>query len=417
MSPQRPILSLILIIISLGFCFGSEHEHSSLLARRYSRSKTSKASRSQASVNVDDYGAMSRDGKEDTEAFKKAWNEACSKGAVLVVPENKVYHLKPIKFSGPCQPNTTFMVYGTIKAWPHLSAYEEDPTHWIQFEGITGLRVDGGGIGTFNGNGKKWWKKSCKVNKSLPCTDAPTAVTFDECTNLIVKNLRFKNSQKMHINIQNCLNVMLTGLKVIAPEDSPNTDGIHVTRTKNILISNSFIGTGDDCISIESGSRNVKVTDITCGPGHGISIGSLGDDKSKAEVSNVVVNRAKLRGTTNGVRIKTWQGGSGYARFIEFMNIEMENVSNPIIIDQNYCDQEEPCHEQESAVKLSNLLYQNISGTSASEVAIKFDCSKTVPCNHVYVENVRLEAEGGGQTTASCDNVIYVNQGNLFPKC
>jgi hypothetical protein len=37
------------------------------------------------------------------------------------------------------------------------------------------------------------------------------------------------------------------------------------------------------------------------------SIGSLGADKSEAEVSNVIVNRASLKGTTNGVRIKTWQ--------------------------------------------------------------------------------------------------------------
>jgi hypothetical protein len=42
-------------------------------------------------------------------AFKKAWNEACSKGAILVVP-NRIYRLKPITFSGPCQPNTAFMV-------------------------------------------------------------------------------------------------------------------------------------------------------------------------------------------------------------------------------------------------------------------------------------------------------------------
>ncbi|XP_054816605.1 polygalacturonase-like [Prosopis cineraria] len=309
------------------------------------------------------------------------------------------------------------MLHGTIKAWPHLSAYEEDPTHWIQFDGITGLSVDGGDIGTFNGNGKKWWKKSCKVNKTLPCTDAPTAVTFYECNNLTVKNLRFRNSQKMHMNIQKCLNVTLSNLNVRAPEDSPNTDGIHVTETQNILITDSTIGTGDDCISIESGSKNVRITDITCGPGHGISIGSLGDNNSKAEVSNVVVNRAKLRGTTNGVRIKTWQGGSGYARNIEFMNIEVKNVSNPIIIDQNYCDQEEPCREQESAVEVSNLIYQNIRGTSASEVAIRFDCSKTVPCRDVFVKDVTLEAEGDGHTTASCDNVIYVNRGNLSPRC
>lgn len=46
------------------------------------------------------------------------------------------------------------------------------------------------------------------------------------------------------------------------------------------------------------------------------------------------------------MRIKTWQGGSGSASNIKFQNIQMKNVSNPIIIDQNYCDQESPCQEQ-----------------------------------------------------------------------
>jgi len=40
------------------------------------------------------------------------------------------------------------------------------------------------------------------------------------------------------------------------------------------------------------------------------------------------------------------QGGSGYARNIKFLNIMMQNVTNPIIIDQYYCDQTKPCHEQ-----------------------------------------------------------------------
>lgn len=60
----------------------------------------------------------------------------------------------------------------------------------------------------------------------------------------------------------------------------------------------------------------------------------------------MVVSGAKLIGTTNGLRIKTWQGGSGYAKNIVFKNVLMNNVTNPIIIDQHYCDQEEPCQDQ-----------------------------------------------------------------------
>lgn len=69
-----------------------------------------------------------------------------------------------------------------------------------------------------------------------------------------------------------------------------------------------------------------------------ISIGSLGKDGSEDHVFDVTVTGARLNGTMYGVRIKTWPGGSGYATNITFQNIQMDNVTNPIIIDQNYCD-------------------------------------------------------------------------------
>ncbi|KAK7263947.1 hypothetical protein RJT34_31546 [Clitoria ternatea] len=392
----------------------TKHRHFGLMPRPNNRA-TPFSLRQSGTVSVDDFGAKA-DGRDDSEAFDKAWNEACSRGATLVVPENRVYRLKSITFSGPCHPNTVFMIYGTIEAWTQMSAYE-DRTRWIVFDSVTNFRVGGGG--TFNGNGKKWWQSSCKTNNDHPCNDGPRpkAVTFYQCNNLKVRNLRFKDAPQMHVTFQSCFNVIVSNLDIRAPGDSPNTDGIHVADTQNIVISNSVIGTGDDCISIISGSQNVRATDITCGPGHGISIGSLGADNSEAEVSNVVVNRATLTGTSNGVRIKTWQGGSGYARNIKFLNIDMQNVTNPIIIDQYYCDQTKPCQEQGSAVHLSNVLYQNIKGTSASEVAIKFDCSRSVPCREIYLQDVILEPEGSGGTIATCDNVRYVNRGKFFPQC
>lgn len=60
-------------------------------------------------------------------------------------------------------------------------------------------------------------------------------------------------------------------------------------------------------MSIQTGCSNVNIYSVNCGPGHGISIGGLGRDNTKACVSNITVQNVALQGTMTGVRIKTWQ--------------------------------------------------------------------------------------------------------------
>ncbi|KAF8403803.1 hypothetical protein HHK36_011909 [Tetracentron sinense] len=351
-----------------------EYEHEIISLKRFDDVGCSAISDIEV-VNVDDFGAKGDGTEDDTEAFEKAWEKACSStsATTLVVPSYKNYLLKPVRFSGPCESDLTIKIYGTIEASDDRSDYELDFQHWLVFENIENFLVEGGG--TINGNGDIWWENSCKINKSLPCTHAPTAITFNKCKNLRVANLKIKDAQQIHLSFQKCVDVQASNLMVTAPEKSPNTDGIHVTKTQNIQIESCVIGTGDDCISIVSGSENVQVIDITCGPGHGISIGSLGSGNSEAHVSNVMVNRAVLSGTTNGVRIKTWQG---------------------------------------SAVQVRDVVYKNIIGTSASEVAIKFNCSKSFPCLGIALDDIDLVSEGEGTSKASCENVEWSEVGKVI---
>ncbi|XP_015089361.1 polygalacturonase-2 [Solanum pennellii] len=367
-------------------------------------------------INVLSFGAKG-DGKTyDNIAFEQAWNEACSSKTPVqfVVPKNKNYLLKQITFSGPCRSSISVKIFGSLEASSKISDYK-DRRLWIAFDSVQNLVVGGGG--TINGNGQVWWPRSCKINKSLPCRDAPTALTFWNCKNLKVNNLKSKNAQQIHIEFESCTNVVASNLMITASAKSPNTDGVHVSNTQYIQISDTIIGTGDDCISIVSGSQNVQATNITCGPGHGISIGSLGSGNSEAYVSHVTVNGAKIIGAENGVRIKTWQGGSGQASNIKFLNVEMQDVKNPIIIDQNYCDRVEPCIQQLSAVKVKNVVYENIKGTSATEVAIKFDCSKNFPCEGIIMENINLVRASGKPSEAMCKNVHFNNAEHVTPHC
>ena len=157
-------------------------------------------------------------------------------------------------------------------------------------------------------------------------------------TNSKVQDITSKDSKYFHINLLECKKLQFQHVTIIAPADSPNTDGIHVGRSSQITITNATIGTGDDCISFGDGTQDVTVNQVTCGPGHGISVGSLGRYENEEPVSGIRVTGATLSNTDNGVRIKTWPGSSsGVASDIHFEDVVMNNVANPIIIDQNCC--------------------------------------------------------------------------------
>lgn len=130
----------------------------------------------------------------------------------------------------------------------------------------------------------------------------------------------------------------LSKIRISAPEDSPNTDGMKIGSSHRIRIWRTVIATGDDCIALLSGSTKIHISKVVCGPGHGISIGSLGRNDGEQDVSDIVVKNSTLVTTSNGLRIKTWSSpASCKASNFLFQDIIMDNVLNPISIDQLYC--------------------------------------------------------------------------------
>lgn len=64
------------------------------------------------------------------------------------------------------------------------------------------------------------------------------------CDHVKVGPLTHINSPKNHISIASCNDALLFGLHIIAPENSPNTDGIDISTSSNIVIEKSTISTG-----------------------------------------------------------------------------------------------------------------------------------------------------------------------------
>ncbi|XP_042466890.1 polygalacturonase At1g48100-like [Zingiber officinale] len=350
-----------------------------------------------STFSVLDYGAKGDGATEDTEAFLDAWGAACHHEApsAMLVPSNREFLVGPISFSGPCEPNIVFQLDGTIIAPTSAKAWGTGRLQWLEFRVLEQVKIQG--RGTIEGRGSVWWSNTqyllsnsldTKLSGNLPHT-RPTALRFYGSSKVTVTGITIQNSQQCHLKFDSCQAVEVSGVTISSPGDSPNTDGIHLQNSVGVTIRSTDMACGDDCISIQTGCSNIQIQNVKCGPGHGISIGGLGKGNTQAAVSDVTVQNADLVGTLTGVRIKTWQGGSGYAKGFRFSNIKVSQVMTPIVIDQFYCEQTK-CKNQTSAVALSDITYDGVVGTYTVQ-PVRLACSDSKPCSGIHLSGIQLQ--------------------------
>lgn len=69
---------------------------------------------------------------------------------------------------------------------------------------------------------------------------------------------------------------------------------------------------------------------------------------------------------------------------------------------------------QTSGVKISGVTYKNVQGTSASKVAVTFDCSPTRPCTGIKLQDVKLSYLNA-DARSSCKNSGGTTSGISMP--
>ncbi|RVW18056.1 hypothetical protein VitviT2T_002332 [Vitis vinifera] len=359
--------------------------------------------------NVVNLGAKGDGHTDSTKAFLNAWAAACGSAspATIYVPPGRYLLLNAV-FRGCKNHAITFRIDATLVA-PSDYRVIGNAANWLAFQDVTGVSIIGG---VLDGQGTGLW--ACK-RSGKSCPSGATTLGLTKSNNILIRGLTSLNSQMFHIVINGCHVVKLQGVRVSASGHSPNTDGIHVQLSSGVTILDTQIKTGDDCVSVGPGATNLWIENVACGPGHGISIGSLGKDLKEEGVQNVTVKTVTFTGSQNGVRIKSWaRASNGFVKRVVFQHILMVNVQNPIVIDQNYCPGHKNCPGQVSGVKVSDVTYQDIHGTSASEVAMKFDCSSKNPCSGIKLEDVKLTYRNKAPES-SCVNAGGMASGFVEP--
>ncbi|XAR71005.1 Polygalacturonase [Bertholletia excelsa] len=337
--------------------------------------------------DVTKFGAVGNGSTDDSQAFLQAWKAACGDKSggtpTFTVPNGKIFFLNSLAFQGPCQ-SQTIQILGSLVAPSQKSQWSNClGNSWISFQGINSLNVNGNGL--IDAKGESWWHRVTPTEEDNPSP----AMKFANCNGLLLSGLNIQNSPRNHISIDQCDGAQISALTINSPANSPNTDGL----------------TCDDCIAVNTGCSDVNITGVSCGPGHGISVGSLGRGGSSAQVEFIRVQQCNFTNSLNGARIKTWPGGTGFAKNIFFDQISVNAATHPIVIDQHYCNGRSFCPEQTKAVQVSSVFFTNVRGTSGGKEAIKLDCSKNVPCQDIHLQNVSLTSTTpGGSVFATCHN-------------
>lgn len=364
--------------------------------------------------DVTEHGAVPDGWTESSAAFSAAWDAACNHtgNSTFYVPEG-TYLVGPVTFSGPCFNNESpdIKIAGTLIAPTSLTAFPH--SSWIVFQNLKEIRLTGATKtpGKLDGQGavEAWNQISCR--KSMRCDQLVTSLKFSNVSKGTISNISLSNSKGFHIGFHGSDNINVHNVNITAPSDSPNTDGIHVSYSSNINITSSSIGVGDDCVSIGPGSVNISVSDTHCGPGHGISVGSLGKYPNEEDVVGISVYNCTISGTQNGVRVKSWPGAPpSHASDMVFANITMINVSNPIVIDQDYCPSNSCNRTNPSFLELKNITFRQISGTYNTKSAVTLLCSNEASCEDIQFVDINLkftQPESPPQGRFNANGVIH----------
>ncbi|PWA95040.1 Glycoside hydrolase, family 28 [Artemisia annua] len=255
--------------------------------------------------------------------------------------------------------------------------------------------------GTIDGQGGVWW--NMWRQRTLQFT-RPNLIEFKDSRNIIISNVIFKNSPFWNIHPVYCSHVVIHHVTILAPPDSPNTDGIDPDSSSHVCIEDSYISTGDDLIAVKSGwdeygiaygrpSNDITIRRITgsC-PFAGIAVGS----ETSGGVYNVLAEHITLRNMGVGIHLKTNIGRGGIIRNITVSDVYMVNVRKGIKMASDVGDHPDNNYNPNALPVLKHVRIKNIRGKKVMQAGL-IQGLKNSPFTDICLSNINLHRTIGSK--------------------
>ena len=310
------------------------------------------------------FGAVGDGTTDNTAAIQNAVDACASQGGGIVrlpvVGSRAVYLTGPftLKSHVHLQVDQGVTLQGTNDHSRYVGAY----INWVYQPnealisakgamdvGILGAGVIDGAGGQLQPNGgPSWWSLALG---GAPANTRPWLLEFYQCDHITISGVTLQNSPMWTQTLRFSSNITESGVTVIAPNGlvAPNTDGVDLVGSTNVVLTDLNISVGDDNIAIKSGlpidptdpkqqglpqmaTSQVQVTNITAGGGDGIVIGS----EASNGVNNVTIQNVHFKWTGWGIRIKSARDRGGNIYAITAKDLVMNGVLYPINISDYY---------------------------------------------------------------------------------
>ncbi|CAB4280125.1 unnamed protein product [Prunus armeniaca] len=272
---------------------------------------------------------------------------------------------------------------------------------FIHGDGIQDVVITGEN-GTIDGQGGVWW--NMWRQRTLQFT-RPNLMEFMNSKNIIISNVIFQNSPFWNIHPVYCSNVVVRYVTILAPNDSPNTDGVDPDSSSNVCIEDSYISTGDDLVAVKSGwdeygiaygrpSSGITIRRVRgSSPFAGIAIGS----ETSGGVENVLAEHINLYNMGVGIHIKTNIGRGGFIRNITVSDVYMEKVRKGIKIAGDVGDHPDDKYNQNALPVVKGITLKDVWGVQVQQAGVILGL-KNSPFTGICLSNINLNGMTGSRS-------------------
>ena len=282
---------------------------------------------------------------------------------------------------------------------PQATNKDQSCKHLIIAEGCENLTITGEGI--IDGNDQAFWNPCIRKEdrpygifrytvKDNPRNRPSPLVQLVKCTNLHIEGITVRNMPGWGLHIFRCAEVEVKGITVLGDPYGPNTDGIGINSSKNVLVEDCYVDTGDDCVILKTTEEDVCCENVhvrNCTLASNCSAVGLGAE-STGSIQNILMEDCTVTKALRMIQIEMWT--SGTISNVTFRRIKGKTFPDDEVYNERpiYIDIQEFIRKGGELGHAEHILFEDIECESRGR--IMFTAQDGSKIEHVQLKNVTI---------------------------